>query len=395
MFCKWISSTILNCWYCSVEVMVIWIWEHWETAISKNLKSKMQNLKCKSGYIGFEVAQLLHFRFYILNFKFHSGIRLVFISLVFSFLLVACSDTNNLTGVTVLWEKELATGLAIPRSMLDNAPTDSIEKWVSVKLASGHHNQSILGKYSVDDNKVLFHPVIPFTRGKEYHIFFKEKLLSSVRLPPDQRSKTSNVVKVYGINDTVPENLLKVYIFFSKPMQQGGSLEHITMIKDGRDTLRDVFLDLQPELWNTEGTMLTLWLDPGRIKRDLKPNQKLGTPLRTGSHYELIIKPDWQNTEGGLLERPYRKSFNVGLRDDQSPVYTDWKIVAPAAESSEPLHIYFHEPLDAILASQAIRVLDSKGVAIPGTEVTNEKGTALVFRRNRGKWTAGEYVLEV
>ena len=40
------------------------------------------------------------------------------------------------------------------------------------------------------------------------------------------------------------------------------------------------FLDLQPELWNAEGTVLTLWLDPGRIKRDLIPNKELGIPLK-------------------------------------------------------------------------------------------------------------------
>ena len=61
---------------------------------------------------------------------------------------------------------------------------------------------------------------------------------------------------------------------FSQPMQEGVSAEHICLVKGEKDTLKNVFLDLQPELWNHDRTMLTLWLDPGRIKRDLQPNRQ-------------------------------------------------------------------------------------------------------------------------
>ena len=66
-------------------------------------------------------------------------------------------------------------------------------------------------------------------------------------------------------------------------MQEGQALENITVIKNGKDTIPSIFLDLQPELWNKERTILTLWLDPGRIKRDLQPNKKLGLPLELGA----------------------------------------------------------------------------------------------------------------
>ena len=38
--------------------------------------------------------------------------------------------------------------------------------------------------------------------------------------------------------------------------------------------MKSIFLELENELWNPEHTQLTLWLDPGRIKRDLIPNQR-------------------------------------------------------------------------------------------------------------------------
>ena len=79
----------------------------------------------------------------------------------------------------------------------------------------------------------------------------------------------------------MPENLLKIYLRFSHPMREGQSDKYISLIKNGKDTLPDVFLNLQPELWNEDRTVLTVWLDPGRIKRDLQPNLKLGNPLAT------------------------------------------------------------------------------------------------------------------
>ena len=81
---------------------------------------------------------------------------------------------------------------------------------------------------------------------------------------------------IYPTQDTVPENLLKIYLQFSKPMREGQALRHIELLKNNRDTLPGVFLDLQPELWNVDRTTLTVWLDPGRIKRDLQPNGPIG-----------------------------------------------------------------------------------------------------------------------
>ena len=55
-------------------------------------------------------------------------------------------------------------------------------------------------------------------------------------------------------------------------MEEGRSTRYVVLVKEGVDTLKGTFLDLQPELWNDDATELTLWLDPGRIKLDLIPN---------------------------------------------------------------------------------------------------------------------------
>ena len=130
--------------------------------------------------------------------------------------------------------------------------------------------------------RVIFKPMIAFTRGLKYKVYVRNELIDEIA-DTDLliQSTAPEVVAVYPALDTLPENLLKFYIRFSKPMQEGDELQHIHLIKDGRDTMSSVFLDL--ELWNNERTMLTLWLDPGRIKRELQPNKLLGPPLNKGS----------------------------------------------------------------------------------------------------------------
>ena len=65
------------------------------------------------------------------------------------------------------------------------------------------------------------------------------------------------------------------------------SLEYIKVINLNTQKEEDIFLTLETELWNADHTELTLWLDPGRIKKDLIPNQKLGIPIKNGNSYEL------------------------------------------------------------------------------------------------------------
>jgi hypothetical protein len=73
-------------------------------------------------------------------------------------------------------------------------------------------------------------------------------------------------------------------------MMESRSAGFIKLVKNGTDTLHDAFLDLQPELWNEDRTVITLWLDPGRIKRDLQPNLKLGAPLQQSEKYRSLFQ---------------------------------------------------------------------------------------------------------
>ena len=230
-------------------------------------------------------------------------------SLVFSFLLVSCSGKkkeNN--SVTIEWDGNKAKSIIIPLELLPGTPPDSIKQLLQIQLSNT--NAPMLGEYIITNDAVTFQPLIAFTRGLKYQIRLADKLLSEIEIPPDNIQAAPEVISIYPSADTLPLNLLKIYIAFSKPMQEGLALENIIVIKNGKDTIPSIFLDLQPELWNKERTMLTLWLDPGRIKRDLQPNKKLGSPLEHGASYQIMIKQDWRDAEGDSLSNPISKNLS-------------------------------------------------------------------------------------
>ena len=314
-------------------------------------------------------------------------------SLVFSFLLPGCSDSKKQDpSIIIQWECNRAASIIIPKELLAGIPNDSIKQLLYVQLLNT--NAPILGEYVIADDAVTFQPLIAFTRGLKYEVRLAGKLLVEVEIPMDSQNKAPEVISIYPTGDTLPLNVLKMYIAFSKPMQEGYALENIVVIKNGKDTIPSIFLDLQPELWNKERTVLTLWLDPGRIKQDLQPNKKMGLPLQQNASYQIIIEQDWRDTEGDSLAYIYRKEFIVGSRDNISPDVERWMIHIPKAGSNQPLKMDLQEPLDYSLLKNAIRIVDSKGNILNGTIETEEKETILHFTPSVA-WSSGEYIIEI
>lgn len=138
---------------------------------------------------------------------------------------------------------------------------------------------AMLGEKKRDDDKILFTPLVPFTPNLDYEIVFRGRVIRKVKIPRHPQALAAAIISVYPSTDTVPENLLKIYLGFSAAIREGEALKHVFLLDGENDTLSNVFLDLQPELWNEERTVLTLWLDPGRIKRGLIPNEQMALIL--------------------------------------------------------------------------------------------------------------------
>jgi len=310
-------------------------------------------------------------------------------SLVFSVIISCSGHKEQTSNVTVRWEGNRAVGITIPPELYRGVRYESIEQLVQVRLRNAH--APILGEFRFIENNLVFRPLIPFTHGLKYELDIGGKAVQAFEIPAVS-SPAPQVVSVYPTGDTLPENLLKFYVEFSQPMQEGNVLKNISVIKNDRDTV-PVFLDI--ELWNKEKTMLTLWLDPGRIKRDLQPNLKMGPPLEQGAHYRLMIKSSWRDAEGVVMKEAYFKYFTAGLRDTLSPDPGLWTIVAPKAGTADALKIYLHEPLDHTLLKNAIFVIDnSDGHIMKGSFETASAETVLNFIPSV-QWGKGEYKIRI
>ena len=305
---------------------------------------------------------------------------------------VSCQQATDDAGIRIRWADKRATGLLIPRQFAPAVSTDSLSQQLIVRLAG--NETAMLGQFQLVDDNILFEPLIPLTRGLHYTVWVRNKRLGEIAIPGLNADDKPTVLAIYPTQDSLPENLLKIYLHFSRPMREGQSPKYVAVLKNRTDTLPGVFLDLQPELWNADRTLLTLWLDPGRIKRDLQPNKRLGTPLQTGVSYQVVVSANWPDTQGATLGRGTTKSFVTVPRDSLSPDPHQWAIQPPKQGSIDPLEITFGEPLDYSLLTETLHIIDEEGRALAGKwQPVNEERSG-VFNPAM-PWKAGPYRLKI
>ncbi|MPR36224.1 hypothetical protein GBK04_23480 [Cytophagaceae bacterium SJW1-29] len=305
-----------------------------------------------------------------------------------------CSSSSQKAEIRIQWKGKTAVGVSIPIALAKGVPSDSIPNLLQIKLIGSDSLVSILGNYSVGSDSISFVPLIPFTRGLHYEVRLRNVRMGTFAIPLADAADAPRLLAIFPSQDTLPENLLKIYLHFSQPMQEGKSNEYVFLIKNDSDTVQGAFLNLQPELWNPERTVLTLWLDPGRIKRDLHPNTLLGAPLQKNGRYRIEISSQWKDQQGTPLPQLYTKSFVTSRRDSLSPVPAKWALVPPLGSTTQPLKVDFKESLDHSLITESLRVQDENGQMIRGTWQVGEEEKTAYFKPSE-TWKAGIYTLSV
>jgi hypothetical protein len=310
----------------------------------------------------------------------------IFIVLVFNH----CHHREQETSVSTILEDDKVVGLKIRGPALLE---DDLMSRLKVQLLKQGQRAGVLGDYKINDDEIIFEPLVPLTRGLSYEILLDDSVISMVAIPLDNTTGPA-LLSIYPTQDTLPENLLKMYFEFSEPMVEGNSLSHIVLLKDGKDTMEGTFLELRPELWNQEGTVLTLWLDPGRIKRDLIPNKELGSPLVAGNHYTLHIENSWKSKRGLQLKDAISKSFFTTKRDDISPQSLQWEIVVPRSSTRDAMIVKFYESLDPYILKETVSVENTEKKQVDGNiEILDEE--RILHFTPRGPWDKGVFTFTV
>ena len=291
------------------------------------------------------------------------------------------------SDIQVIWKDRKAVAVSFSKNLTGSTPVDSISQLIEIQLVSANERVAILGDLDINGSHFTFRPLIPFTHGLQYEILLRNKLVASFVIPKADPNDAPKVVAIFPSQDTLPENLLKIYIHFSKPMRENQSEKYVSLIKNDHDTIQGAFLNLTPELWNEDRSILTLWLDPGRIKRDLQPNLSLGAPLKNHTRYKIVVSSDWQNQEGTKLSTNFRKEFITAVRDSLSPEPIRWKTKEPEAGTRQLLQVDFREPLDQGLIGETlvIQKLNKALTSYKGHNQMNEDHRASL----KGKWQIG------
>ena len=321
---------------------------------------------------------------------------------VFLHWVAAPKETNRITlEVTGLAPHTLAT-LQSPDWPATNWP-----RLLAVFVEQpGTEPLPMLGEHRVEAGLLRFVPAFPLEPGLRYRAVFDSgqlpgadsatagKVTSVLQVPVRREHATTTVTQVYPSADVLPENLLKFYLHFSAPMSRGRSYEHIRLFNAADQPVELPFLELAEELWSGDMMRLTLFIDPGRIKREVKPLEEIGPALVAGQRFTLVIGNGWKDAHGNRLKHAFVKRFAVGPPDREPPDPRRWGYQAPPIRTREPLAVDLAKPLDAALALRLIHVVDASGRAVPGQPFLTERERIWKFLPQHS-WKAGHYALVV
>ncbi len=298
-----------------------------------------------------------------------------------------CKNSSNEVEIRVNYSEKKANSISF-----EGIANNIIHYKVFLK---GNSSNAVLGKFTkLNNDSIIFTPIVDFENGNEYSLIYKDELVGKFAIKDVDNNSKPELIAIYPSKDTLPENLLKMYFVFSKPMQNVSNfLDFVTVKNSNTNKDEEVFLRLENELWNRNQTRITLWLDPGRIKTDLKPNEQLGLPIIEGNHYLLTVSDQFRDANGIKLAEKVVKKFYVSKKDDKMPLIEKWQLSKPEIDTKDVLKIDFVESLDAILAKESIKIIfNSKEIS--GQYFLRENESQLEFLPD-SFWTKGVYKILV
>ncbi|MHC4990814.1 MAG: Ig-like domain-containing protein [Planctomycetota bacterium] len=254
----------------------------------------------------------------------------------------------------------------------------------------------VLGSSEILDDTVRFRPRFPFRAGVTYRVRFdpprSEEPIETTFLIPRPPARPTNVVEIYPTADVVPENLLRFYIVFSASMSRGEAYEHLHL----RDAAgRDVDLPfLEQELWDPEASRLTLLIDPGRIKREVRPLEEVGPALTAGGRYTLVVDPGWRDAQGNPLASGASRTYRIAPPDHEPIDPARWSIHAPTPGTRDPLRVELGESLDAALLQRVVWVERDDGEPVNGRTTLGAREQQWLFTPDQ-PWASGLHQLVV
>ena len=340
------------------------------------------------------------------------SIRMLRAAAISTFLIAAACSAGHSTSTPAIVLRHQSSGpsyvevtglsTAQLRAVRSAALTD--EQWARLfRVAIGDTAPGMLGTYEVADSALRFTPQFALDAGRPYTVRFDPShlpgaaagaapaIVATVMVPATHVTPSTTVARVYPSSETVPENLLRMYVEFSGPMGRPSGIPHMKLLGPDSREIEGAFLPLDYEFWDSAHTRFTAFLDPGRVKSGILPNTQMGRALDSGRSVTLVISREWRDEHGLPLKEEYRRVFQVGAPAAKPLDPRSWRIEPPSAGSRDALVVTFQKPLDHGLLMRALGVLRN-GESFAGDVTIGDGETRWIFAP-RQPWQAGQYDL--
>lgn len=203
-------------------------------------------------------------------------------------------------------------------------------------------------------------------------------------------SSSSASVELFPTATVLPENLLRLYVYFPRPMGPGVEASDIKLLDaDGRE-IEQAFLPTRFGLWSPDRSRLTVLLDPGRVKTGLTAHDAFGRVLVPGRRYSIKVPGRLIDADGCKLGDDTLFAFTAGHADLQRPSPSEWRIIAPPAASKSALRIDLGSPHDHLSLAYRLRVVTTAGETVAGKITLADHERVWQFTP-RSDWSATAY----
>lgn len=283
----------------------------------------------------------------------------------------------------------------------DYLEIDNIKPLSNIQVYYGSFNtiqeidkkNPIIGALKNNSNTIKFFPLLPFQVNKVYTVKYNDGLYK-FKIPLDKNYQYLKINNIYPNTNSLPSNFLKWYISFSRPVSPVNIYKYISLIdNETQKKVHRAFLDLERPLLSKDQKLLTVWLEPGRQKRDLGPNRYLGQVLDPAKSYTLKIDKGLKDLDGISMKKNYNLNFKVHHHDSIKPHLNSWNLNEPRSNTREPLIIYFNDQLDYGSLVNNVTVFSVYNKHIDGNFqiVANEDK---MFFTPLVPWKSGVYILK-
>lgn len=278
-----------------------------------------------------------------------------------------------------------------PSNIADNG---GVKLYVWDEALQAPNEPAVAGQLvSVPGGGLAYAPLFPLDSHTSYLLTIENASFEHLIEGATTTGTPPAVTHVYPSRDTLPENLLRMYIQFSQPMKTTGNLEQISIIdEDGREIVDAIFNNVY-ELWNADQTQLTLLFDPARVKTGLEAHDRYGRALRAGRSYTLQVE-GLLDVHGVEMASTFHKTIHVVGEDRVAPAVDLWTLEIPQAETRSAVIVHFPDVVDHLSLHSSIALTTAEGTSLQGKVRINAEETAWMFTP-ADPWEKGTYMLQV